>query len=198
MPKEERGIRYSVSVFDQNTAISQYSSINVRIKPVKTSAKHLNNPVLFQVSSHVNMCAPRWKHLLCYEYCCLIIHIQLQPFNNCLRPSHLPQHFGPHHQEATPWCDTHPWSPISKSRPFPCVDAEVEAWRGIKVARRYQGSVRWRSHEGHSSLGGWAISMGAWRAEAGLSHRPSVLQLVLQRWSTNHNQTASHTWIPTF
>lgn len=69
-----------------------------------------------------------------------------------------------------------PWSPISKAGPFPCTDAEVEAPRGRNVERRYQGSVRWRSHEGHGSLGGWAMSRGAWRAEAGLSHRPSSSQ----------------------
>lgn len=147
-------VRIRYSIYDQTTTISQCSSINVRIKPVKTSTKHLNYPVLFQVCSHLKVYAPRWKHLLCCECFWLIIHIQLQPFNNCLRPSHLSQHFVPHHQEATPWCDSHPWSPISRACPFPCADAEVEAWRGRKVARRYQGSVRWRSHEGHSSLGG--------------------------------------------
>lgn len=82
-----------------------------------------------------------------------------------------------------------PWSPISKAGPFPCTDAEVEAPRGRNVERRYQGSVRWRSHEGHGSLGGWAMSRGAWRAEAGLSHRPSssqtASQSVLQCSSTN-------------
>lgn len=91
-----------------------------------------------------------------------------------------------------------PWSPISKAGPFPRTDAEVEAPRGRNVERRYQGSVRWRSHEGHGSLGGWAMSRGAWRAEAGLSHRPSSSQSVLQCSSTNwwqpRHKNSTHTF----
>lgn len=82
-----------------------------------------------------------------------------------------------------------PWSPISKAGPFLWADAEVEALRGRNVERRYQGSVRWRSHEGHGSLGGWAMSRGAWRAEAGLSHRPAILQSASQ-WCSAEAKTA--------
>lgn len=98
------------------------------------------------------------------------ILISLQPFSNCLNLSHLiPTLWSSISKRPPTGATPVPWSPISK-----------EAWRGRKVERRYQGSLRWRSREGHGSLGGWAMSMGPWRAEAGLSHRISVFQQVFQ------------------
>lgn len=165
-------------------------SINVSIKPVKISIKHLYYPESFQVFSYLKVFVPNqawvcWVPTISF---CLIIDIQLQPFSKCLLPLHLPQPFGPPViKRPPPGATCIPWSPISKAGPFLWADAEVEALRGRSIERRYQGSVRWRSHEGHGSLGGWAMSRGAWRAEAGLSHRPSVLQSasqsVMQCWS---------------
>lgn len=50
----------------------------------------------------------------------------------------------------------HPSPDHQLVKPAPLSDAaaEVEAPRGRNAARRHRGSWRWRSHEGHGSLGG--------------------------------------------
>lgn len=184
MPKEvQGGCFWSVILKDHR---NYPVSINVRIKPVKTSTKHLNCRVSFKLLSHLKVCATHVSVL-----CCWVLGLYL-PFlsyhshsASTFQQMPAPLTFTsalwpPVIKRPPPSATPIPWSPISKAGPFPCTDEEVEALRGRNVERRYQGIVRWRSHEGHGSLGGWAMSRGAWTAEAGLSHRPSVLQSASQ------------------
>lgn len=122
-----------------------------------------------------------WNHAgLCYE----------STFPRCLSHIH-PNTLAPHYQEDTPLWDTHP---LTTSLPVQVLSVH----RCRKVQRHCQGSMRWRSHEGHSSLGGWAMSRGAWRAEAGLSHRSSVLQSTSQCCSAQIQTLISYTTVPIF
>lgn len=86
----------------------------------------------------------------------LKFNIYLQPFSSCPHSSPSKSNlFQLHHQEGIPLVQ-HP-SPdhqLARSLPSP---KQTLVWKSTdrqKVERGSQGSVRWRSHEGHRSLGG--------------------------------------------
>lgn len=190
-PMRCSSVRQSVSVFDQlfceTLAVRHCTSINVRIKPMKTSTKHWNLSVSLR---YVHPCEithscskpPRSRQLHSASAFQPFSHTHFHPFSPPSSRGHpLMRHPSPGHQLARPG----PFPVrMQKGREAQSGQCEVEVpWR-----TKLPG---WLSDE-HGSVKGWARSFPQIISR-------SVSQPVLHWPSTNCNQAASfHSVYPLF